>query len=66
MKLGVAGIGTVGSGLLRLLAARKGDLAARAGRAIEVVAVSARNRQKNRDADLSGLRFVQDPVALAT
>src|SRR5512134_2661260 len=66
LKLGVAGIGTVGSGLLRLLAARKGDLAARAGRAIEVVAVSARNRQKNRDADLSGLRFVQDPVALAT
>jgi homoserine dehydrogenase len=66
LKLGVAGIGTVGSGLLRLLAARKGDLAARAGRPIEVVAVSARNRQKNRDADLSGLRFVQDPLALAT
>ncbi len=66
LKLGVAGIGTVGSGLLRLLAARKGDLAARAGRPIEVVAVSARNRQKNRDADLSGLRFVEDPVALAT
>ncbi len=66
LKLGVAGVGTVGSGLLRLLAARKGDLAARAGRPIEVVAVSARNRQKKRDADLSGLRFVQDPVALAT
>ena len=66
LKLGVAGVGTVGSGLLRLLAARKGDLAARAGRPIEVVAVSARNRQKNRDADLSGLRFMQDPVALAT
>jgi homoserine dehydrogenase len=66
LKLGVAGVGTVGSGLLRLLAARKGDLAARAGRPIEVVAVSARTSQKNRDADLSGLRFMQDPVALAT
>jgi homoserine dehydrogenase len=65
LKVGVAGIGTVGGGLLRLLAARKGDLAERAGRPIEVVAVSARNRSKKRDADLSGLRFVADPVALA-
>ena len=65
LKVGVAGVGTVGGGLLRLLAARKGDLAARAGRPIEVAAVSARNRDKKRDADLSGLRFVQDPVALA-
>ena len=65
LKVGVAGVGTVGGGLLRLLAARKGDLAARAGRPIEVVAVSARNRSKKRDADLSGLRFVEDPVALA-
>ena len=65
LKVGVAGVGTVGGGLLRLLAARKGDLAARAGRPIEVVAVSARNRSKKRDADLSGLRFVVDPVALA-
>jgi homoserine dehydrogenase len=65
LKVGVAGVGTVGGGLLRLLAARKGDLAARAGRPIEVAAVSARNRDKKRDADLSGLRFVQDPVTLA-
>ena len=66
LKVGVAGVGTVGGGLLRLLAARKGDLAARAGRPIEVVAVSARSRNKKRDADLSGVRFVPDPVALAT
>jgi homoserine dehydrogenase len=65
LKVGVAGVGTVGGGLLRLLAARKGDLAARAGRPIDVVAVSARNRSKKRDADLSGLRFVENPVALA-
>ncbi len=65
LKLGVAGVGTVGGGLLRLLAARKGDLAARARRPVEVVAVSAQNRNKKRDADLSRLRFVADPVALA-
>ena len=65
LKIGLAGVGTVGSGLLRLLKARKDTLTARAGRPIEIVAVSAQNRLKNRDADISGLRFVPDPVALA-
>jgi homoserine dehydrogenase len=66
LKLGLAGIGTVGSSLLRLIEARKGVLDARASRAIEVVAVSARSKRKKRNVDLSGIRFVQDPVALAT
>jgi homoserine dehydrogenase len=65
LKVGLAGIGTVGSGLLRLLAARKSELAARAGRPIKVVAVSAKSQRKNRDADISAFRFMQDPVALA-
>ena len=65
LKLGLAGIGTVGGGLLRLIEARQGALPARAGRPIEVVAISARNRRKKRDLDISGIRFVQDPVALA-
>jgi homoserine dehydrogenase len=66
LKLGLAGVGTVGGGVLRLLAARGETLAAKCGRPIEVVAVSARNRRKKRDADISRLRFVDDPVALAT
>ncbi len=66
LKLGLAGIGTVGGGLLRLMAARDDALPARASRPIEVVAVSARNKRKKRNVDLSGLRFVQDAVALAT
>jgi homoserine dehydrogenase len=66
LKLGLAGIGTVGGGLLRLLEARGKALSARAGRPIEVVAVSARNKRKKRNHDLSKYRFVQDPVALAT
>jgi homoserine dehydrogenase len=65
LKLGLAGIGTVGSGLLRLLEARSGSLESRAGKPVEVVAVSARDRRKNRDADISRFRFVEDPVALA-
>src|SRR5680860_709785 len=66
LKLGLAGIGTVGGGLLRLIEARAGDLSSRAGAPIEIVAVSARNKRKKRDMDLSGIRFVQDPVKLAT
>jgi len=66
LKLGLAGIGTVGSGLLRLIEARAGAIPARVGQPIEVVAVSARNKRKKRDVDLSGVRFVSDPVKLAT
>ena len=66
LKLGLAGVGTVGSGLLRLLAARGTTLAARTGRPVEVVAASVRNKRKKRDADLSGIRLVQDPIKLAT
>lgn len=66
LKLGLAGIGTVGSGLLRLIAARNDVLPSRASRPIEVVAVSARSRRKKRDVDLANIRFVSDPVDLAT
>jgi homoserine dehydrogenase len=66
LKLGLAGIGTVGGGLLRLIEAHADALGERAGRPIEVVAVSARNKRKKRDVDLSGVRFVQDPIKLAT
>ena len=65
LKLGLAGLGTVGSGVLRLLQARGSSLADRAGRPIEVIAVSARDRRKPRGLDISHLRFVDDPVALA-
>ncbi len=40
LKVGLAGVGTVGGGLVQLLAARGDTLAARAGRPIELVAVS--------------------------
>src|SRR6478736_2997634 len=65
LKLGLAGLGTVGGGVLRLLAKRSPDLNKRIGRPIEIVAVSALNRHKNRDIDISGFRFVADPVELA-
>ena len=65
LKLGLAGIGTVGTGLVQLIAARADALVAKTGRPIEIVAVSARNKRKKRGIDLSNMRFVSDPVALA-
>jgi len=65
LKLGLAGLGTVGGGVLRLLAEQGPALAQRAGRPIEVVAVSARDKNKTRDADISRFRFVADAVELA-
>ena len=65
LKLGVAGLGTVGAGLLNLLRANADVIAARAGRSIEVTAVSARDRSRDRGVDVSGLRWHEDAVALA-
>jgi homoserine dehydrogenase len=65
LRLGLAGLGTVGGGVLDILAKHSGLLAARAGANFEVVAVSARNRTKNRGHDLSKLTWFDDPVALA-
>jgi homoserine dehydrogenase len=66
LKLGIAGLGTVGASLVRLIGEQRAALAARCGRPIEVVAVSARSRGKKRGVDLSRVRWVADPVALAT
>jgi len=65
LKVGLAGVGTVGSAVIRLLEQGRDKLAARCGRPIEVIAVSARARGKKRDIDLKKLRWVSDPAALA-
>ncbi|HSD93747.1 MAG TPA: homoserine dehydrogenase [Methyloceanibacter sp.] len=66
LKVGLAGVGTVGGGLLQLLAAHGDSISARAGRPIEVVAVSTLEDRRNKNVDISKFRRVQDPVALAT
>ncbi len=64
LKVGLAGLGTVGSSVVQLIA--EGQLAARCGRPVEVVAVTARDKAKDRGVDLSGIRWFDDPVALAS
>jgi homoserine dehydrogenase len=65
LKLGVAGLGTVGSGLLQLIETHGERLAAVLPRPLEVVAVSARTRGKDRGVCLDQMRWFDDPVALA-
>jgi homoserine dehydrogenase len=65
LKVGLAGLGTVGIAVIDLLERGRDKLLARCGRPIEVVAVSARSRSKKRAIDLKKFRWVADPVALA-
>ena len=65
LRIGIAGLGTVGAGVVKILAARGEHLAAASGRALELVAVCARDKTKDRGIDLSGVRWEDDPMALA-
>ncbi|WP_374450321.1 homoserine dehydrogenase [Stella sp.] len=65
LRVGVAGLGTVGAGTLRLLATHADRIAERAGRRLVVTAVSARDRRRDRGVDLAGVRWYQDASALA-
>jgi homoserine dehydrogenase len=66
LSVALAGLGTVGGGVLKLLRDNAAIVAARAGRPIAVTAVSARDRSKDRGVSLGGLRWYEDPVALAS
>jgi len=65
LKIAIAGLGTVGAGTVKLLQDQGALLTRRAGRAIEITAVSAREKGRDRGVDLSAYRWFDDPVALA-
>ena len=65
LRIAIAGLGTVGAGTLRVLAEHGDLLAARAGREINVTAVSARNKSKDRGVSVAGMTWFDDPVAMA-
>ncbi len=66
LRLGIAGLGTVGTGVVKIVRQKANLLAARTGRPIEITAVSARTRDKDRGVTLSSYAWEDDPVALAT
>jgi homoserine dehydrogenase len=65
LKIALAGLGTVGAGVIKLLDANRDLITRRAGRAIEVVAVSARDRTRDRGIDLTRFEWVDDTTSLA-
>jgi homoserine dehydrogenase len=65
LRVALAGLGTVGAGVVKLLDANRSLIERRAGRPIEVVAVSARDRMRDRGISLSRFQWVDDTAALA-
>ncbi|MFD1881142.1 homoserine dehydrogenase [Paracoccus pacificus] len=65
LRLGIAGLGTVGAGVVKIIQRHADLLAARSGRPIAITAVTARDKLKNRDVDLSSYHWAADPLALA-
>ncbi|PZQ62843.1 MAG: homoserine dehydrogenase [Sphingomonas taxi] len=65
LRVALAGLGTVGGGVIRVLDENRELIARRAGRPIEVVAVSARDRAKDRGVDLARFQWIDDTAAMA-
>jgi homoserine dehydrogenase len=65
LRIGVAGLGNVGATLVRIIQKDGEELTRKLGRKIEVTAVCARSRSRDRGIDASGLEWFDDPVALA-
>src|SRR5690606_15418734 len=65
LKVGVAGLGTVGASTVKLLQQHADLLSQRCGRPIRVTAVSARDQGKARGSDLTGITWHADALALA-
>ena len=65
MKIAIAGLGTVGVGLIKLLSENSAEISARLGLTPEIIAVSARSKNKDRGVDLSKYDWKENPVDLA-
>ena len=66
LKVGIAGLGTVGAEVVRLIEQQSRTLSSRCGRAVRVVAVTARSKAKKRGLDLQGVDWAKNPLELAS
>ena len=64
LRVGIAGLGNVGAGVVKVIQRHARDLEQRCGRRIQIVAVSARNKKKSRGVKLAAYEWVSDPLAL--
>ena len=65
LNVGIVGLGTVGSGVIKLLRKQKRNIKNRTGIELQVVAISAKNRRKKRSVDVSSLKWIHSPLDLA-
>ena len=65
LRVGIAGLGTVGAEVVRVIESQSSVLSARCGRPLRVVAVTARSKAKKRGLDLGGIAWAKDALALA-
>jgi homoserine dehydrogenase len=66
LRVAIAGLGTVGGGVVKALLARRSELAERAGRTLDIVAISARDKAKSRGLEITQFDWHGDAVSLAT
>jgi homoserine dehydrogenase len=65
LKVGIAGLGTVGASLVRIIQSRADELATTCGRAIQITAVTARDKSRDRGLNLSSILWFDTPESLA-
>jgi homoserine dehydrogenase len=65
LRVGIAGLGTVGASVVRVLTEKNGELTRQCGRQIVVAAVSARSRAKDRGVSFGAAQWFDDPVEMA-
>ncbi|QJB70326.1 homoserine dehydrogenase [Parasphingorhabdus halotolerans] len=66
LQIALVGLGTVGTGVIKLINENGAMIAQRAGRSVEIVAVSARDKGRDRGVNLGKYQWIDDLGALAT
>ena len=65
LNIGIIGLGTVGSGVIKLLKKQKSNIKNRTGIELKVVAITAKNKRKKRSVDVSPFKWMQSPIDVA-
>src|SRR4029078_10938469 len=65
LRVGIAGLGTVGAEVVRLIEEQARTLSSGSGRCVRVVAVPPRSKTKKRSVNLRGVEWAKSPLALA-
>ena len=66
LRIGIAGLGTVGRGTLKILLSQSKLIEQRCGRPVSVVAISAQSKGKDRGVDISKIKWIDNPLDMAS